>query len=59
MDVLRDAFDLVRAWLTLPDNERQEFKRHIETRALQYRDAAPDLPSPAKRRKKPQRTRAA
>jgi hypothetical protein len=42
MELTRDAIALVRAWMALPENEREDFKRKIETASLRYRARVPD-----------------
>jgi transcriptional regulator with XRE-family HTH domain len=42
VELPREAIDLARSWLVLPENERNEFRRKIETAALRYRDHVPD-----------------
>lgn len=42
VELPRDAIDLARSWLVLPENERNEFRRKIETAALRYRDHVSD-----------------
>ena len=37
MELRREAIDLVRAWLALPEVERDQFKRRIETASLRWR----------------------
>jgi hypothetical protein len=42
VELPRDAIDLARSWMVLPENERNEFRRKIETAALRYRDHVSD-----------------
>ena len=42
MNLNRTADQLVRAWLALPENIRNRYKREIETLALQYMEDVPD-----------------
>jgi hypothetical protein len=42
VELPRDAIELARSWLVLPENERNDFRRKIETAALRYRDHIPD-----------------
>jgi transcriptional regulator with XRE-family HTH domain len=54
MELSRDAILVARAFMELPGNKRAEFKRKIETAALEYATAKPDgelehLAAPKKR----------
>lgn len=42
MEMRRNAAELVRAWMALPENERDDFKRQIEVASLRYRRKVPD-----------------
>jgi len=42
VEYTRAALDVARAFMALPENERDEFKRHIETAALRYRSRVSD-----------------
>lgn len=42
VELPRDAIEVARAWMVLPENERNDFRRKIEMAALRYRDNVPD-----------------
>lgn len=42
MDVQRQIAELVRAWLSLDEADRNRFKRELEAKSLQHRDPARD-----------------
>lgn len=42
MNVQKEVAELVAAWMALPENERDEFKRELEVRSLKYRKRVPD-----------------
>jgi transcriptional regulator with XRE-family HTH domain len=44
-DITREAFDLVRAWIALPETERDRVKRQVETLSLQWRRHSDDKPA--------------
>lgn len=52
MDLLRSAGELVRAWLVLPERDRNRFKKQIEVLALEFREPAPDQPQEEEGRRK-------
>jgi hypothetical protein len=42
MELTKDALAVVRAWMALPENEREDFKQKIETASLRHRKSVPD-----------------
>lgn len=42
VELTRAAIEVAKAWMDLPRNERDEFKRKIETAALRHSAAIPD-----------------
>lgn len=42
MDIRKQAQEIITAWMALPENEREDFKRQLETASLRYRRHVPD-----------------